>query len=376
MAQSSVSAFRRIALLGAAALMAATLAGCTGSDLTKATKPLSTAMKKRIALKGMDEKSPILVRIFKEESVLEVWKKEKTGRYALLKSYDICKWSGRLGPKVKEGDRQAPEGFYTVHPAQMNPNSQFHLSFNMGFPNAYDQAWGRTGKHLMVHGACSSSGCYSMGDDSIQEVYTLARLAFAGGQRAFQVQAYPFRMTPQNLAKHRKSEHYAFWKELKAGYDLFEVTRQQPQVAVCSKKYAFGAEAQPGVSYSPSGSCEGLSMPESVRLALTQRSAQDEAAEAQVAARFDERDYAKVAVADLMRDPKQKNEIPPTLLALTAPESPLSAGAAAAQAMSQPGEEAAAEAGPPATETAEAPVAESSAEEGGGMLSRLIEKVW
>ena len=64
------------------------------------------------------------MRIFKEEAELEVWKEDKTGRFALLKTYPICRWSGELGPKVKEGDRQAPEGFYTITPALMNPEFQ------------------------------------------------------------------------------------------------------------------------------------------------------------------------------------------------------------------------------------------------------------
>ena len=125
------------------------------------------------------------------------------GKYALLKTYEICKWSGALGPKIKEGDRQAPEGFYTVTPAQMNPNSSYYLSFNIGYPNAYDRAYGRTGTHIMVHGACSSAGCYSMSDEDAGELFALARDAFKGGQRQFQIQAFPFRMTPENIARHR-----------------------------------------------------------------------------------------------------------------------------------------------------------------------------
>ena len=84
--------------------------------------------------KGHGQGSPILVRIFKEESELEVWKQETTGRFALLKTYPICRWSGELGPKIKEGDRQAPEGFYTITPGQMNPNSNYYLAFNIGYP--------------------------------------------------------------------------------------------------------------------------------------------------------------------------------------------------------------------------------------------------
>ena len=188
------------------------LAGCEtdGIDMAKAMKPLSPQMLAEIESKDMTKEAPILVRIFKEEAELEVWKEDRSGRFALLKSYPICRWSGELGPKIKEGDRQAPEGFYTITPGQMNPKSSFYLSFNLGYPNAFDRAHGRTGAHLMVHGDCSSRGCYSMTDEQIAEIYALGREAFFGGQTAFQVQAYPFRMTPLNMAKHRNSPHLAF----------------------------------------------------------------------------------------------------------------------------------------------------------------------
>ena len=125
--------------------------------------------------KNMPKRSPILIRIFKEESELEVWKQDTTGRFELLKVYPICRWSGDLGPKVSEGDRQAPEGFYTITPGLMNPNSNYYLAINTGFPNAYDRANDRHGAFLMIHGDCSSRGCYAMTDEQIGEIYSLAR---------------------------------------------------------------------------------------------------------------------------------------------------------------------------------------------------------
>jgi murein L,D-transpeptidase YafK len=107
----------------------------------------------------------------------------------------------RLLPKFQQGDRQAPEGFYAITPDLMNPNSSAYLAINTGFPNAFDQANGRTGQFLMIHGDCSSAGCYAMTDEQIAEIYALAREAFFGGQRSFQVQAYPFRMIPLNMAR-------------------------------------------------------------------------------------------------------------------------------------------------------------------------------
>ena len=126
----------------------------------------------------------------------------------------------------------------------MNPNSSYYLSINIGFPNAYDRANDRTGAFLMIHGDCSSRGCYAMTDEQIAEIYALARESFFGGQRSFQIQAFPFRMTAQNMARHRNSPHMAFWKMLKPGYDHFEVTRQEPKVDVCERRYVFNAETK------------------------------------------------------------------------------------------------------------------------------------
>ncbi len=216
----------RAGLVLAAALAALALASCSdySGSLPKHMRPLDAKTRALVERKGMDLRSPILIRIFKEEATLEVWKQQKaSGRYVFLKDYDICAWSGVLGPKIKEGDRQAPEGFYTIRPAQMNPDSNYYLAFNMGYPNEFDRSLGRTGSELMVHGACSSRGCYSMTDENIQEIYTLGRLAFQGGQREFQVEAFPFRMTPENIAKHRNDPNMPFWMMLKEGYDHFDV---------------------------------------------------------------------------------------------------------------------------------------------------------
>jgi murein L,D-transpeptidase YafK len=242
------------------------LSGCLpgGGSLIgeKSTRPLSNEMVETIEHKGMAKETPILVRIFKEESELEVWKQTKEGQYDLLKTYPICRWSGELGPKVKQGDRQAPEGFYMISPGLMNPNSAYYLAFNMGFPNAFDKALGRSGANLMVHGDCSSSGCYAMTDDQIGEIFALARESFDGGQRAFQVQAYPFRMTPTNMAKHRDNPNMAFWRMLKEGNDHFEVTRQEPKVEVCDKRYVFNAiPFDPAQSFSPQRSCPVYDQP-------------------------------------------------------------------------------------------------------------------
>jgi murein L,D-transpeptidase YafK len=228
------------------------------------------------------------VRVFKTESELEVWKQDRTGRFALLKTYPICKWSGDLGPKVREGDRQAPEGFYDITPAQMNPNSQFYLAFNLGYPNAFDRAHDRNGAHLMVHGDCSSRGCYAMTDEQILEIFALGRESFFGGQKSFQVQAFPFRMTPANMAKHRNNPNMPFWRMLKEGYDHFEVTRLEPKVDVCEKRYVFNAQAPGGVqpiNFSPRGKCPVYEVPQEIASAVYNKQRTDELQFAQLASR-------------------------------------------------------------------------------------------
>jgi murein L,D-transpeptidase YafK len=276
----------------AATAVAITLAGCDTETLTKsslrASQPLSPKVLAEIEQKDMSKESPILVRIFKEEAELEVWKQTREGRYALLKTYPICRWSGELGPKVREGDRQAPEGFYTITPGQMNPNSNYYLAFNMGYPNSFDRAHGRTGSQLMVHGDCSSRGCYAMTDEQMGEIYALARESFFGGQKSFQVQAFPFRMTPRNMARHRANPHLAFWRNLKLGYDHFEVTRIEPKVDVCEKRYVFNAEA-PGdastpLSFSPAGTCPTYEVPADILAAVQEKQQRDRARVAELIA--------------------------------------------------------------------------------------------
>ncbi len=246
-------------------------------------QPLSDRMVAEIEKRNMAKESPILVRIFKEELELEVWKEDQSGRLALLRTYPICRWSGELGPKVKQGDRQAPEGFYTITPALMNPNSSFYLAINMGFPNAYDRANGRTGAFLMIHGDCSSSGCYAMTDEQISEIYALARESFFGGQRSFQIQAFPFRMTALNMAKHRNSPHLDFWKMLKQGYDHFEVTRLEPKVDVCERRYVFDAESSS--RFSAADRCPAYRVPDDIVAAVRNKQGRDETQTAELISR-------------------------------------------------------------------------------------------
>ncbi len=205
----------------------------------KNVKPLSDEVKAELASRGLTVGAPIYVRVFKQENALEVWLGRADGAYVLFRTYEICRWSGKIGPKTQEGDKQAPEGFYVINARQMNPDSRYHLSFNLAFPNAYDRAHGYTGTHLMVHGGCESAGCYAITDEKIEELYALAIEAFLAGQREFKVHAFPFRMTEANLAANAASPWYPFWRNLKEGYDLFEVTRRPPVVGVKDRTYVF-----------------------------------------------------------------------------------------------------------------------------------------
>ncbi len=352
--RAGVAAAAGLALLG--------LAACSDSSgsLPKHMRPLDSSTRALVDRKGMDQRSPILIRIFKEEATLEVWKKQKNGdRYAFLKEYEICAWSGVLGPKKKEGDRQAPEGFYTIRPAQMNPDSNYYLAFNMGYPNEFDRSLGRTGSELMVHGACSSRGCYSMTDENIQEIFTLGRLAFQGGQREFQVQAFPFRMTPQNLARHRNDPNMPFWLMLKEGYDHFDVTGQPPKVDVCENRYIFNSVPEDGRTFNASAQCPPMAMPDRIRTAVAQKQARDNAKLLQLAERFDRREGSggAQALALAFNTPSSAERAAPMSMATAslAIEPDATASVAPAPA-AEPAPAAAAASATPASEPAAVPV--------------------
>ena len=264
------------------------LAGCEESGLSpvsaRSTAPIPPQALAAMEKMDSSKEAPILIRAYKKEAELEIWKMKADGRYALFKSYPMCRWSGQLGPKMREGDRQVPEGFYSITPAHMNPNSAYYLSFDVGYPNAYDRAWDRTGGSIMVHGICSSAGCFSMTDGQIAEIYAVVREAFAGGQRTVQMQSYPFRMTAENLAKYRLDPNIAFWKQLKEGSDNFEVTKKDVAVGVCNRRYVFNAVAADGSQLDPTGACPPLKHNDEVQADVVQREKQDEAKIAELAA--------------------------------------------------------------------------------------------
>ena len=296
--------FKRYLLL--LPLLALPLAGCNDaltSVSNKVEHPLPAKLVNKMKAADMSTRSPVFMRIFKEENVLEVWKQKGNGRYDKIAEYEICKWSGKLGPKFKEGDRQAPEGYYRIYPAQMNPNSSYYLSFNTGYPNGFDRAHGRTGSNLMVHGACSSAGCYSMTDEQVLEIYAFAREAFRGGQPYFLVEALPFRMTPENMARHRNSEHFEFWSMLKEGYDHFELTKRPPQVEICERKYVFNrTPVDPAARFSPTAACPESEVPATLvsAHAAYEKKWQDDFIKA--VARLDKEDARKLAAEESRKE--------------------------------------------------------------------------
>jgi murein L,D-transpeptidase YafK len=238
-------------------LVVAGLGGCSSMVHAPKTAARSgivhTSTLKQMETLNMDRAAPILIRIYKQESALEVWKQDRSGKFALLNSYPVCKYSGNLGPKLRQGDHQAPEGFYDIAPGQMNPNSSEYLAFNTGFPNAFDRSLGRTGSFLMVHGGCRSVGCYAMTDYAMEEIYGLVDEAFKGGQEKVQLQAFPFRMTQQNLASHAGDPNMPFWEMLKTGDDAFLATERPPRVAVCDRRYIFNPAVEG--NFDPSAPC-------------------------------------------------------------------------------------------------------------------------
>jgi murein L,D-transpeptidase YafK len=217
------------------------LCSCSDRDKSRTRKEETPKpMETELAEKKLESGSPVFIRAFKEERELELYVESKTtGKFELLRTYPIAAASGKPGPKLAEGDRQVPEGFYFSRASDMNPNSSFHLSFNINYPNAYDRAHERTGSFIMIHGSNVSVGCLAMTDEKIEEIYTLCQAALDNGQPFFRVHIFPFRMTPERMATAAGSPHLPFWENLKTGYDLFEKNKVPPNATVRDKEYVF-----------------------------------------------------------------------------------------------------------------------------------------
>ncbi len=203
----------------------------------KAFEMKTPELQRDLQARGLTLGNPVFLRITKAPAELTAYVRDAEGRFQAFRTWPVCSVSGTLGPKMREGDGQAPEGFYKVAPAQMNPASSYHLAFNLGYPNAFDRANGRTGSFLMVHGSCVSIGCFAMTDPVIEEIWTLMQAAFEGGQKAVDVHVYPFAMTEENLAAQWGNAHLPFWTSLAPAWTQFEQTARVPRVKVSGKTY-------------------------------------------------------------------------------------------------------------------------------------------
>lgn len=221
------------------------------SFLARIVPPLRTGLKQKatgnlnqeLQQAGFELGQPVLLRIYKQESELEVWI-AKSSQHVLFKTYPICKWSGQLGPKLTEGDGQSPEGFYEITAKQLNPHSRYHLAMNIGFPNAFDQSLSRTGSALMIHGSCVSIGCYAMTDAGVEEIYLLVEKALSKPQSSVPVHIFPFRMTKENLRAQSSHTWAEFWENLAEGDQLFQTTKTAPKVWSCAGRYHFDEAPQ------------------------------------------------------------------------------------------------------------------------------------
>lgn len=244
-------------MFAAMAIFAASLSA-TGAhaETSAADKPLPAAVEAALVLKEIAPEAPIYIRVFKEESELEIWKARPNGRYALVKTFPVCNWGGTLGPKQALGDKMSPEGFYAVTPGALKPDSKYHLAFNIGYPNALDRALGRTGDFIMVHGNCVSVGCFAMSDALIEEIYAFVRDALAAGEPSVPVHVFPFRMTAANMKRHADNAARDTWGPLKEAYDDFAESREPPKIGLCGKRYVVNPVTPVGTD--PNAPCPAL----------------------------------------------------------------------------------------------------------------------
>ena len=225
-------------------------------NLPLAGTPDLSRLNERLADKGVKLGAPVLLRVFKSESEFEVWIRKDDASYVLFATYPVCHWSGTLGPKLREGDKQTPEGFYTVTRAQMRHIGRWPRSLNLGFPNVFDQVQARNGSHILVHGGCSSVGCFAMTNAVVEEIYGFVEKAVAGGQTYVPVHVFPFRMSEANLALQKDSPWQPFWANLKEGYDFVERAKRPPRISVCDSRYKFQDPApEEGADTGPLAPC-------------------------------------------------------------------------------------------------------------------------
>lgn len=195
-------------------------------------------IEKELNAGGFKKGNPIYIRIFKEEHILEIWIKDND-KYRLFKTYPVCSFSGGPGTKTRMNDGKSPEGFYTIAPRQLNPVSHYHLAINIGYPNQLEKLKGYTGSDIMIHGQCVSIGCYAMTDPLIEDIYTLVYKTFEAGHTVIPLHIFPFKPDAGHMKRYARFNELSYWKNIKAGYDLFERKHIPPAVSVVNKQYAF-----------------------------------------------------------------------------------------------------------------------------------------
>lgn len=207
----------------------------------------------------------VFFRVFKRDQVLEVWARNRgTGSFRLLKTYPVCKLSGQMGPKRRQGDGQIPEGFYEID--LLNPQSNYHLSMRVDYPNAVDRAreGGRAplGGDIYIHGGCATIGCVPVTDRWIEEIYLIALGARDAGQATIPVHLFPTRLDDAGMRWLARTYgtafvDYPFWQNLREGYQLFETSRLVPGVAYDGARYTFRADESVGPAVPAAGAAAG-----------------------------------------------------------------------------------------------------------------------
>ncbi len=185
----------------------------------------------------------LYVRSFKYDRQLEVWVKADTSSsYQLFKQYRVCMQSGSMGPKRMEGDYQIPEGFYHIN--EFNPNSNYHLSLGLSYPNASDRLLSdpkRPGSAIYIHGNCVSTGCIAIDDEPIEELFALARVVKQNGQDIIPVHIFPARYNVRSSQEYllktleERPDLKAFNQPLLAAFNHFEKKKQLPLIFVNAK---------------------------------------------------------------------------------------------------------------------------------------------
>ncbi len=230
-------------ILGALALCVASFQDATAARrIERSQAPVVAARESLLAAefaaKDLKLGSPVFIRIYKNTSRMELWV-QQGARYALFKTYGICRWAGGLGPKMHEGDNQSPEGLYHISSEDLIVNPRWHRAMNINYPNRFDVMNGRGGSGILIHGKCASVGCFAIQDANVEEVYDAVRAALHNGQARIPVLALPFSFAKYAPAVEDTAKMNDFWSDLRRADILFDRDRLPPTAYVCDGRYYF-----------------------------------------------------------------------------------------------------------------------------------------